>query len=101
MKHKGDKVEVSNNRQYALRTAEKLINADRNRQHGEPEDSFGNIAALWTWYKGVPISRTDVAVMMALFKMARLEANPKNEDNWFDALGYLACGYEIMKMEDG
>lgn len=78
-----------------LETAKIIVTADRNRQHGEPEDTFGLIAAYWSAHLDHPVSATDVAVMMAQLKLARLKASPGNRDNWLDGIGYLACGAEI------
>jgi hypothetical protein len=37
----------------------------------------------------------DVAQMMALMKIARLENDPSHLDSWTDLAGYAACGAEI------
>ena len=41
------------------------------------------------------LGAADVAVLMTLFKLARLKANPGNLENWTDGCGYLACGGEL------
>ena len=43
----------------------------------------------------VRITPTDVAIMMTLFKVARLQGNPKHIDSWVDACGYMSCGCEM------
>lgn len=78
-----------------LDEAKRIVTQDRNRQHGEPEDTFGLIAAYWSAHLDHPVSATDVAVMMTQLKLARLKASPGNRDNWLDGIGYLACGAEI------
>lgn len=78
-----------------LDAAKQIVTKDRNAQHGEPEDTFGLIAAYWSAHLDHPVSSTDVAAMMTLLKLARLAANPANIDNWLDGCGYLACGAEI------
>lgn len=83
------------NRSQILDAAKQIVTEDRNAQHGEPEDSFGLIAAYWSAHLDHSISPGDVAVMMTLLKLARLKANPANIDNWLDGCGYLACGAEI------
>lgn len=75
--------------------AARIISQDRNREHGEPEDTFGLIAAYWSAHLDQPVTAADVAAMMTLLKLARLKANPANVDNWLDGIGYLACGGEI------
>ena len=67
--------------------------------HGEPEETFGLIAAYWSAHLGIAVSETDVAALMTLFKLARLKANPTNPENWVDGCGYLACGGEIAAQQ--
>ena len=69
---------------------------DRNATHGEPENSFTVIADLWSTYLNLTIAPHDVAVLMALLKVARLKTNPTNMDNWIDLAGYAACGAETL-----
>ena len=64
----------------------------RDKVHGKPEDTFEKIASLWTFYLHKVITRKDVACMMILFKVARLQNNMNNEDNWIDIAGYAVCG---------
>lgn len=81
--------------------------ADRGLNYGTPEDNFGRIARLWTAhlvntyaneYGGDTTISTptltahDVAIMMALMKIARLENTPTHNDSWVDLAGYAACG---------
>jgi hypothetical protein len=44
---------------------------------------------------GHEISATDVAVMMTLLKIARIQVNAAHADNWIDGCGYLAIGGEL------
>lgn len=86
-----------------LEAARKCVCGDRDEQYGSPEESFDTIADLWNAYlhniipKSVPdmICAADVAVMMALFKIARIAKGVKKDDSWIDAAGYIACGAEI------
>jgi len=82
-----------------LDTAKRYVTQDRQNTHGKPEESFNAIAAYWRVYLKREITSKDVAVMMALLKIARLDKNPQNIDNWIDACGYLACGGEITRSE--
>ncbi len=85
-----------------LDSAKKCVCEDRNGQYGEPEDSFKNIAGYWEVYlrhncvsqgADVCINPADVAMMMALFKIARIEtAGMPIADSYVDAVGYIACG---------
>lgn len=82
-------------RAQLLDTAKELVTRDRNATHGEPEDTFGLIAAYWSAHLDREITSADVAIMMNLMKCARLKANPSNPDNWLDSIGYMACGSEL------
>lgn len=89
-----------------LKIVETFVCKDRNVTHGDAEDNFRVIATLWeTYLQGTPpqnLNSTDVAIMMCLFKVARLMANPKNMENWHDLAGYAACGGGIVmkKLEE-
>jgi len=78
-----------------LAAAAQAVSHDRNATHGEPEDSFGLIAAYWTAHLDQSISRADVAVMMNLLKLARIKTSPEHADHWIDIAGYAACGGEV------
>lgn len=81
-------------REEILMAAKNIVCSDRNKQYGEPEDNFGNIAKLWSVYTGLTLTAKDVALMMTLFKIGRLMSNPEKDDSWVDAAGYIACGAE-------
>lgn len=68
---------------------------ERATTHGKPENVFDRIAGLWSAYLDKELTATDVALMMTLFKVARAQSNPQNEDNWVDMAGYAACGAEL------
>lgn len=78
-----------------LNTAKEAVTKDRNDTHGNPEDTFADIASLWSAYLGEQIQPYDVCNMMALLKIARAKQNPKHDDNWIDIAGYAACGAEV------
>lgn len=81
-------------RRECLETAEHKVNGDREHDYGTPEDNFKTIADLWSAYLGKEISSIDVAMMMALMKIARIKAGTK-PDSFVDLAGYAACGAEI------
>ena len=66
--------------------------------HGNPVGTFDRIAKLWSVYLGKEINSSDVAQMMMLFKIARLQGNPSHADSWLDIAGYAACGAEINEI---
>jgi hypothetical protein len=83
-----------------LATASEYVTKDRAATHGDAEDNFRRIAELWKAYLGVDdITTIDVAVMLALLKVARIRSNPTHADNWIDIAGYAACGGEIATGE--
>lgn len=87
--------------------------ADRGLNYGKPEENFDRIARLWNSHlvnRGVleadiladpagknGLTADDVAIMMSLMKIARLENSPDHLDSWVDLAGYAACGGELTK----
>ena len=86
-------------RKRVLSEAERCVCGQREQDYGEPEDNFGRIAEFWTTYMGVEFGTVDVAIMMALLKIARISENLQHMDSWVDGCGYLACGGEIAGKE--
>lgn len=88
------------NKRTVLEAAIKTV-ADRGAPYGGVEDNFGRIAALWRVHMknryglDTEIDASDVASMMILMKLARLENQPRHPDSWIDIAGYAACGGEI------
>lgn len=78
-----------------LHAAERAVCGDREKQYGSPEDNFGLIGKLWTIYTGTMITAEDVAMMMGLFKIARIKTGVGTRDSYVDLAGYAACGAEI------
>ena len=62
---------------------------DRNTQYGDPADSFGRIAALWTALLGHEVTATDVARCMIALKLSR-SLSATDPDSWTDIAGYAA-----------
>ena len=86
-----------------LHAAEKCVCGQREQGYGTPEDNFETIAELWETNLrracvdeagGVYIDANDVAMMMALLKIARIAAGGGKADSWVDLAGYAACGAE-------
>lgn len=85
-----------------LHAAEKCVCGQREQDYGTPEDNFKTIAELWEAYLNkactrgvnVRVEAKDVAVMMALLKIARIAAGGGKADSWIDLAGYAACGAE-------
>ena len=87
------------NRADILSKASEIVTKDRNDQYGSPEDNFKIIGEFWSTYLGPRIESgidaEDVAVMMALLKIARISTGKPNADNFVDLAGYSACAGEI------
>lgn len=82
-------------RSEILEKANTCVNGDREQDYGSPENNFQRIANLWKAYTGTELSAVDVAVMLALVKIARIASGHAKTDNWIDLAGYAACGGEI------
>lgn len=82
-------------REEILQAAKEAVCQSREHEYGSPEQNFGVIAQLWTAYKGTPFSSLDVAMMMALLKVARIKTGIAKDDSFVDLAGYAACGGEI------
>lgn len=90
-------------RKEILEATARCVTGSRPEDYGSPEDNFSTIAQLWAAYikaacvapsAQVDIGGKDVALMMALLKIARAIASD-NPDNYIDLAGYAACAGEI------
>lgn len=84
------------NRKTTLEQAMSIVCQDREAQYGSPEDNFEVISALWSDYLGCDIEPHDVAMLMALLKIARIKSGRYKDDNYIDLAGYAACAAEIV-----
>lgn len=79
-----------------LSKANECVTGQREQDYGSPENNFNTIAKLWNAYLGDNVcSATDVAMMMALLKIARIRSGNGTEDSFVDLAGYAACGGEL------
>lgn len=85
-------------RAETLDKAKQCVCGQRENEYGSPEDNFLTIAKLWSAYKNVDFSANDVAMMMALLKIARIRTGTATEDSFVDLAGYAACGAEIASI---
>lgn len=83
------------NRSETLDKAKACVCGQRENEYGSPEDNFAAIAGFWSVYKGVEFTANDVAMMMALLKIARIRTGTATDDSYVDLAGYAACGAEI------
>lgn len=84
-------------REKTLNKAIECVCGQREQDYGTPENNFRCIADLWGDYKGVEFTPVDVAMMMALLKIARISCGGGTEDSFVDLAGYAACGAELYE----
>lgn len=86
-------------RSEILDTAKAMVTGQREQDYGKAENNFALIAKLWNVYLEnighATLQASDVAMMMAFFKEARIISGTGTVDSFVDACGYLACGGEI------
>lgn len=93
----GTPTDTPTTRTGILDAAKKIVAGEREKQYGKPEDNFAVIAEFWTTYIGHPISSEDVAIMMALLKIARIRSGNYKADSFVDGVGYLSLAAEIAR----
>lgn len=94
---KGEAMQV---RQEILDKAKDCVCGQRQQDYGNPEDNFAAIADFWTIYINIPevvFTPKDVAMMMALLKVARIRTGKGTMDSYVDLAGYAACAGEIAE----
>lgn len=82
------------NRGDILKEAARLTSSDRQNQYGDPTINHSRIADLWTTYLETEIKPEQVAICMALVKIARL-MQTQSEDSFVDLAAYAAIAGEI------
>ena len=76
------------------------ILGNREKQYGSPDAVFEAIAQMISAYLterlGIPVTvtKSDVAVIQIINKIARIGVNMGHMDSWADIVGYAACGVE-------
>lgn len=77
-----------------LEQAKELVGGDRQEDYGDKLTNHENIAALWSIFLRKQITPHDVAMCMALVKVARLMHAHKT-DSYIDMAAYAAIAAEI------
>lgn len=98
-----EKPSAPTTRASILEEAKHCVCGQREQDYGSPEDNFRLIASLWEPYirqrrignADVCILPEDVAMLMALLKIARICTGTGTADSFVDLAGYAACGGEI------
>lgn len=84
----------------ALRAKDILTNAsdtilERGLTHGSYDLTMLRTAKLWQDYFEREVDPMDVAICMALVKLARIMESRTVDDNWVDAVAYMAIAGEL------
>lgn len=77
------------NHREVLKEAASLI-AERGREYGPEDACFQRSADLATIVLNKPISKYDVAMILGLNKMARLQESRTKTDHYVDGINYMA-----------
>ncbi len=97
-------------RSDVLNEAFECVCCTREKTYGTPEENFNTVGLLWAVYLRAAhpelayklpingINAKDVAVMMSLFKVARI-ATGSSADNFIDLAGYAALAGEIATQQ--
>lgn len=92
-------------RGLVAREALDIVNGARLDAYGNPEDSFTLIGDFWqSWEFALEDTyfspRWNVAMRMALLKIARIAMSPQDRDSYRDAIGYLALACDMAGADD-
>lgn len=83
-----------------LTQASNLI-GDRGADYGGIENNFSNIAEIYNTMTGDAFDPFKVAMVMVAVKIARIRNSPYKEDNYLDAINYLAFAHELRPTQSG
>jgi len=84
-----------------LLAAAGLVSGDRGETHGDMRECHQNISTMWNVFlamrrePALPLTPSDVALMMTLLKIARSQNGVENPDDLLDAAGYLGIAAEL------
>ena len=82
-----------------LNQASVLVQGQREKDYGDKTENHNNIARLWSAYLDIPIQAHDVAILMALLKIARTKLGAVSKDTYVDMSAYSAIAGEIKFKE--
>ena len=83
-----------------LKKSQSLVDGARHTDYGDKTENHKNIAKLWSAYLDTKINAHDVAIMMALLKMARTKLFAVSKDTYIDMAAYGAIAGEIKFKEE-
>lgn len=79
-----------------LTEARNLISGPRREAYGDVTESFERVAIVWSALLKHEVTASDVALLMAAFKLCR-EANKASAENRVDAIGYMVLKDQLHK----
>ena len=87
------------NRTSVLMTANDMVSKARQQDHGSFANNASMTAQYWNTHLGLIdfIKPSDVPIMLALLKIARIHENPSHIDNYVDTCGYSALAAEMSE----
>lgn len=91
--------EPQSSTQSILEEAQQIISGPRRESYGPVEQSFQEIADIWTAVSGAQISPSQVALMMIGLKLQR-ESNKHQRDNLVDIVGYTLLLEQLEEKEN-
>ena len=77
----------------------KAIIEDRGMDYGHPSDNMQRTASLWSAYLEMPVTDYQVAMCLALVKVARSMETPSN-DTYLDLCAYTAISGQLHTEEN-
>ena len=80
-------------------TEARAIIQDRGLDYGHPSDNMSRTASLWAAYLEMPIEPHQVAMCLALVKVARSMETPKT-DTYVDLTAYVAIAAQLHTEEN-
>ena len=78
-----------------LKQASSYVGDSREKEYGNKLKNHDIIAKLLAAYKDIEFTARDVAVMMALLKIARTKQGKVSEDTFIDGAAYMAIAGDI------
>jgi hypothetical protein len=72
---------------------------DRGMDYGHPTDNMSRTASLWSAYLEMPVTDYQVAMCLALVKVARSMETSK-VDNYIDGSAYFAISGQLREQEN-
>ncbi len=70
---------------------------ERGKDYGGIEQNFERIARITTYTTDKPFTPYDVAMVLVATKLARMSGSRDKDDNYLDAINYLAFAKELRR----